>query len=223
MKDKENHSKNDCCSMCEDFNEAMEKKDEKKDKKNSSWNWKIPLLAIVLVLGIVGIVKYGILKTKDQSLSIKESINIVKEPKTKAPQIDSFAPDFTTEDLNGNSVSLSDFRGKKPVLLVFWATWCVYCAKELPDLKTFTKEHIDEIQVIAMGSGEVKDTIENYIEEKDINFLMLLDEKKEIWNSYLVRGTPSHFIIDKQGKIMSMRPGLSSLDNLETMLKMVNQ
>lgn len=51
--------------------------------------------------------------------------------------------------------------------------------------------------------------------------MMLLDEQKKIWNSYLNRGTPSHFLIDKQGIIVTLQPGLASLDNLETMLKMV--
>ena len=135
--------------------------------------------------------------------------------------IGSLAPDFTLQDIEGNQVILSSFRGEKPVLLVFWATWCKFCAEELPGLKEFAENHKEDIQVIVIPSGEVKRTIKEYIAEKNINFLMLLDETKEIWNDYGVRGTPAHFLINKEGKIAVKKPGFSNLDNLEKMLLMV--
>ena len=52
---------------------------------------------------------------------------------------------------------------------------------------------------------------------------MLLDENREIWNQYLVRGTPAHFLIDSQGKIVSLRPGLASREDLEIMLTMLTE
>lgn len=131
------------------------------------------------------------------------------------------APDFVSQDISGNEIKLSSFIGEKPVLLVFWATWCKFCAQELPHLKEFYRKHKDEVSVIVIPSGEVKRVIEDYVKEKDIDFLVILDEQKEIWNTYAVRGTPAHFLIDKEGKIFTMWPGLADLDNLETMLSMV--
>lgn len=224
MKPKNKHPEKDCCSLCEDVNKTVEKTKKKKNKKSSFWNWKTRLLIIVLFLGIWGIVRFvANTKTKSQPALTDQLIEIVKGFQSGGPQIGSLAPDFTSEDLNGNKISLSDFRDQKPVLLVFWATWCGFCAKELPDLKTFTKEHQNDVQVIVISSGEVKSTIVDYVKEKEINFMMLLDEQKEIWNSYLVRGTPNHFLIDKQGKIFTLQPGLASLDNLKTMLEMVSE
>lgn len=224
MKPKNNHPEKDSCSLCEDVNGAMQNLGEKENKKSSFWNWKTLLLVIVLFLGILGIARSGaIVKTKEQFTPTGQSINTVRESQAEGPQIDSLAPDFVAENVNGNRINLSDFRGQKPVLLVFWATWCGFCAKELPDLKTFTKEHQNDIQVIAVSSGEPKSTIVDYIKEKEVNFMMLLDEQKKIWNSYLVRGTPNHFLINKQGIIVTRQPGPASLDNLETMLKMVSE
>lgn len=140
---------------------------------------------------------------------------------SKALTVDDFAPDFVSKDAYENRVYLSDFQGKKPVLLIFWATWCGFCAKELPDLKAFTREYQNKIQVIAVASGESKETIQDYIQEKSVNFLILLDKDRKIWNQYFIRGTPSHFLIDKSGKIVALRPGLSSKENLEIMLTMM--
>ena len=77
--------------------------------------------------------------------------------------------------------------------------------------------------MIVISSGETKDTISDYAKEKDVNFMMLLDEQREIWSSYLVRGTPSHFLINKQREIVTLQYGLASLGELETMLTMVSQ
>jgi len=133
----------------------------------------------------------------------------------------SLAPDFTSQDVFGNQVSLSDFQGKKPVLLVFWATWCGYCKEELPDLKEFNQKYKDRIEVVVIDSGETKETIKDYIEENSIDFTVLLDEQREIWNKYFVRGTPAHFLINKQSQAVTAWPGLASMANLEEMFNLL--
>lgn len=220
------HQEEDCL-LCETTGEAMDmlnaNKDSKIKNKKSSQKIKIILWCLVIIFGVVGI--YKVLSSSSLTNSVTKGdsiqgqlINIIEKTN---PQINALAPDFALEDIFGDSVSLSSFRGGKPVLLVFWATWCGYCAEELPDLKIFTQRYQDKIQIIAIVSSEPKQTIKDYIEKKDINFLILLDEKREIWNQYLVRGTPSHFLISKNGRIVTLRPGLSSLADLEIMLSMI--
>lgn len=167
------------------------------------------LIGTLVVFGVflLGLVLYGILSYPTDSAPIEKS--------------NSQAPDFSLQDVEGNQITLSSYQGQKPVMLVFWATWCSFCAQELEDLKEFTERHKEDVQVIAVPSGEVKRTVEEYIAEKDINFLMLLDETKQVWNEYGVRGTPSHFLINKEGKIFVKKPGLSTLEDLEKMLLMI--
>lgn len=210
----------DCCDLCPDINEMAKKIEKKKSKKQVLGKQKILSLVIVLFLGAFGLFKLDVLsKTSNQASSQAE--NIVEGFEAKGPQINSLAPDFTTEDLLGNQISLSDFRNQKPVLLVFWATWCSFCAKELPDLKDFTQKYQNEIQVIVLPSGEVKSTVIDYVEKEKINFMVLLDEQRKVWDSYLVRGTPNHLLIDREGKIVTLRPGLANLNDLKIMLRMV--
>jgi len=54
------------------------------------------------------------------------------------------APGFTLKDLNGKEVSLKEFKDKKAVLLVFWATWCVYCRQEIPELIKLKSQYKDK-------------------------------------------------------------------------------
>ncbi|MFH2014060.1 MAG: redoxin domain-containing protein [Patescibacteria group bacterium] len=211
------------CSLCEISQDTIERlkiesnkiDSQKPNRKKRIFlkNPKIWLLIIVVILA--GLAFY--------MFSLNFSSNNEKTENNQKPEIRSSAPDFISEDVYGNKIALSDFKNEKPVLLVFWATWCGYCTIELPDLKIFTAKHKNEIQVIAIASGESQETVKNYIEEKDINFLILLDERREIWSSYLARGTPSHFLINKNGKIVTLRPGLASIDDLEVMLTMLEK
>lgn len=131
-----------------------------------------------------------------------------------------YAPDFNFKDAKGSEMSLSDLKGNN-ILLVFWATWCGYCKKELPDLKNFVEKYGDEIIVLAISNQEPKETIQEYITQEKINFPVLIDGSGEIWNRYLVRGTPSHFLIDKEGRVVAAIPGYATKENLDALASIV--
>jgi peroxiredoxin len=226
--------KEDCplCSVSEETIKNLEKaggnkkensekqKSKTKTKQRSSWLFKIIFLIIVVVVG--SLIFYQIFEQSLPEFVAKKSERILSAL-SKDLEVGDLAPDFISEDVFGNEVALSDFRDDKPVLLVFWATWCGYCAKELPALKSFVKDHQDEIKVIAITSGEDKQTIKEYVQEKDVNFTVLLDLDRKIWNQYPVRGTPAHFLIDSQGNIVALRPGLASKEDLEILMTMLTE
>lgn len=213
------------CSFCDMTDKALKELESGNNSLKNQKSSKGPraILLVVILLLITSLLVWkntnARVKGQDEQMSLGEDTS--SEKKQDFLQISSFAPDFTTNDIAGNEVTLSEFRNKKPVLLVFWATWCGYCAQELPDLEAFNRKHQDELQVLVLPGGEVKSTVEKYIKEKNINFTMLLDETKDIWNTYLVRGTPSHFLIDKTGKLVTLRYGLATLSDLEILLTML--
>lgn len=134
------------------------------------------------------------------------------EKSPPSSQIASPAPHFVLKDLNGREVKLADFQGKN-LLLVFWATWCGYCAKEKPDLVRFTSENKEKIEVVAVVD-EPREMILAYIEKEGINFQILLDEGRKTFNQYQALGTPTHFLINSQGEIVGRRPGYASYNDL---------
>ncbi len=198
---------------------------------------KIKILFLIFVLSLAGFTFYKFYpnfpllspeeKTQGKEqvvdkFKVKEQTGLLRTS-PKYAQIDALAPDFVTEDVYGNKISLSNFQNKKPVLLAFWATWCKYCTKELPGLKAFINEHQDQIQVMAVVSGESRRAIMNYVQRRNVNFLMLLDEDRKIWNQYLVKGTPTHFLVDRDGRIVTKRIGLVFKKDLEAMLIMIKE
>jgi len=112
------------------------------------------------------------------------------------------APNFTTTTLSGKQISLEQFKGKKAVWLVFWATWCPYCHKEIPALKELHKKYGDKVEIIAVNIG-VNDSIERakeYQKKYELPYDIIFST--EITQQYQVRGTPTQVVIDAQGRVV---------------------
>lgn len=117
------------------------------------------------------------------------------------------APDFTLERINGSTITLSDYKGKKAVVLDFWASWCPNCRRDMPKLSGFYEKYRDRIEVIGINLQERESVVSEYIESANINFPIVLDPTGQISNSYGVRYTNYHVLIDKNGNLARTVPG----------------
>ncbi len=126
------------------------------------------------------------------------------EPRVAAPKD---AADFTLTSLNGESIGLSQFRGKKSVLLVFGATWCPYCVQEVPELKEIYNAYNDgEIKVLYVDVQESRETVASFVEKHSIPYTVLLDADSSVARDYGVRGIPHQVMIAKDGSILYEGP-----------------
>lgn len=131
------------------------------------------------------------------------------------------APDFTTQTVEGGTVSLSDYRGKV-VLLNFWATWCGPCREEIPAFQTLYELHDPNFVVLAVDYQESAETITSFAEELGVSFPLLLDEDGAINGDVYgarVRGYPTSFLIDQRGVIVAYYPGEINLARLTQALE----
>lgn len=116
-------------------------------------------------------------------------------------------PDFSAVALDGTPVSFSDYRGKM-VLLNFCAKWCGFCAPEIPHIKeAYESYHDTGFDVIGVSLDESEAELREFIQEHDIPWLQIFDGKG--WESELARyfginSVPSQWLIDRDGKILSV-------------------
>jgi peroxiredoxin len=118
-------------------------------------------------------------------------------------------PDFTIKDLGGMEIKLSDFRGSKPVVIDFWATWCGWCVKEMPLLETFTEQYGDQVAVLCITSEEdaSHDAVVKFVQDSGYKMDYIQDSSKAISTSYGVRGIPHLVIIGTDGTIAAVQIG----------------
>jgi peroxiredoxin len=114
------------------------------------------------------------------------------------------APDFSLKDLNGTTVTLGQFKGQKPVLLYFWATWCHYCQAARPaviDLRKATPQADIEIIAIDVGAGDSLAKLKRFEESDPAPYTVLYDTDSKVTRSYSIEGIPHFILVDKTGTI----------------------
>lgn len=111
------------------------------------------------------------------------------------------APDFKLQNLDGQLISLSDFRGK-PVLINFWATWCKFCRYEMPYLQQIYEEWSDKgLVVLAINIGESHSEVKEFLQALNLSLPVLLDTNEKVAQKYNVPPVPTTFFIDSDGTI----------------------
>ena len=130
------------------------------------------------------------------------------------------APSISLKDLNGKTVKLSDFKGKV-VLLNFWATWCVPCAAEVPELVKWQEQYkADGLQIIGITYPPTRAVnVKRFVRRNKINYPILLGSKatKKLFESSDT--LPITVIIDRKGNIVDRIDGVIFADEFELKIK----
>ena len=111
--------------------------------------------------------------------------------------------DFTLSDLDGNKITLSEFKNKKSVVLYFWTTWCPFCLRELVKLnQIYPSLMADDIEVLAINVNESELKVRQFLKRNPTVLTVLLDSDVDVAKSYGVMGVPTFVIIDKRSQIL---------------------
>lgn len=132
------------------------------------------------------------------------------------PQTGSLAPDFQLESIDGDQISLTNFRGK-PVLVNFWAVWCGPCLQEMPIIQDRFQKHYPDLVVLAIEDGESLVELREFIAEEGFTFLVLPGSDM-IARRYGIHAYPTSFFIDANGVIRSIVVGSMSGSELDAKL-----
>ncbi len=150
------------------------------------------ILFLLLVLGIGALI---IPRLHGETTSYCESFGVRKLDGKKE------APSFSLKDLNGNQVALHDYRGK-PVLLFFWATWCISCKEDIVLLEKFSQGKRDQFEILTLViDGEKEKRVKRVVEKYKINFPVLLDADEKIARAYGIWMIPTTFLINREGRM----------------------
>lgn len=127
------------------------------------------------------------------------------------------APPLVGRSLEGSVLDLQQMSPQGPVLIYFWATWCPYCRVVSPAVSDLAREY--QVITVAMQSGSDTE-LEEYLEEKELQFPTINDPSGALSASWGVRVTPTIVIVDSSGKIAWVTSGTTSKMGLKLRLSM---
>lgn len=116
------------------------------------------------------------------------------------PLVGGPAPTFNLEAVDGQTVNMSDLKGRL-VVLNFWATWCVPCIKEMPEFQKAHESLHPKVKIIGINLAESKEKVGEYIRDKGLSFSILLDAYGNVSQEYRVVNLPVTFFITPDGII----------------------
>lgn len=113
-------------------------------------------------------------------------------------------PPVTLESLSGDSVPLSQWVGKKPVILEFWATWCPICAELLPRMEAAQKKYGDRVAfvVVAVAVNQSKNTVRRHLERDPMPFTFLWDGDGAAVRAFQAPSTSYIAVLDGRGRVV---------------------
>lgn len=190
----------------------------------------IALGGLIVIVGLVlgALALAGLLGNQGGGVGISSVVLLDPAPVAAQPDIrvgpepGKLAPDFEISSFDGTRHRLSDFRGK-PVYINFWATWCLPCQLEMPDIQELQDRHIEDLVVITVNRREPLDRAESYfsgLPRKDggtgVSFTVNgLDPDDTLYQKYHALGMPASIFIDKDGVVTRVVNGLIVLDQME--------
>lgn len=169
-------------------------------------------IGLLLILALVVIMLAGFIKREgDKKEVIKNPGYEVDLTETKGVEQEQIAPDFTLKTLDGETVTLSELKGKK-VVLNFWATWCPPCKVEMPHFQSYYENYSEQDNVVLLAANVTyselgAENVQDFVNSFDLTFPILVMEKEDVINSYQVLTLPTTYFIDTKGRIQRQYTG----------------
>jgi len=169
-----------------------------------------------MVVGGSGLILFGLvtalwLSGPDKKVDLEQNnVTTVIPAKVEFP-----APELSLHDLDGRTVSLSDFKGKV-TFVNNWATWCPPCKAEMPTLQAYYQAHKDQgFELIAIDAGDPPESVRAFTTQYGLTFRVWLDPHSEALSVFRNNALPSTYVIDRDGIVRLAWNGAADRSMLE--------
>jgi cytochrome c biogenesis protein CcmG, thiol:disulfide interchange protein DsbE len=176
-------------------------------------------LSVALVAGLLGLLVYRVAQG-NPGKSLVAAVREEKEPlapdfnlKVLWPHAETWA-DSARASLTDGRVSLLELRGT-PVVLNFWASWCVPCGREAPRLNASAAAHRGEILFLGIDVKDFSSDARKFLREHSVNYVSVRDGGGGAYDDYGLTGLPETYFLDRRGRIVAHVLGEISREQIE--------
>lgn len=167
------------------------KPDKTKNNKDKA------LFLIIPGAGLILMALIGILLSLGPGKEVGKTDSITFPP----IEVNQPAPELSLTTLDGDQVSLADFHGDV-VLLNNWATWCPPCRLEMPEFNAYYNNYKDQgFQVLAVEAGQPEQEVRAFVEDNQLDFLVLLDPENKSLEMFQNSSLPNSYVMDREGNL----------------------
>jgi len=176
------------------------------------------IVILILLVIILGAAVFGYNK-----LSPKFVPEVAESETSQTKPLEA-APDFTVISTKGESIKLSDYKGK-PVVINFWATWCPPCKAELPYFEQMYKEYGDTVEFMMVnltdGQEETQEVVNTFIEDTGYTFPVYFDTEYSGAMAYGTYSIPVTVFVNRDGEIVYKKVGMIQEDMLKAFIERI--
>jgi cytochrome c biogenesis protein CcmG, thiol:disulfide interchange protein DsbE len=187
--------------------------------RRSPLNWALMLLSLALVSGLLGLLVYRVAQG-NPGKGLVDSIRAGQKPsapgfnlKVLWPQADTWGTSARRSLADGR-VALTELRGT-PLVLNFWASWCIPCGREAPRLNASARAHRGDVLFLGLDVKDFSSDARRFLRKHDVNYVSLRDGGEGIYTDYGLTGLPETYFVDRRGHIVEHVIGEVSRDELE--------
>lgn len=189
------------------------------------------LIVILISIAVVNLIQDAKAKKADE-LAQEEFLKLAEDEndgvviQDEGLGIGDAPPDFELQTLDGNTVRLSDYKGKK-VILNFWASWCPPCKAEMPHMEHYyeTQAESDHVEILAVNLTDaergrnVQKKVTQFVNDFGLTFPIPLDVDGKVGRDYQIFTIPTSFIIDRNGLIQKKHIGPMNEEMISSFIK----
>ena len=161
----------------------------------------ILFVGVFAVIGVAAVLVFGNFNSDSSAVAAYRASLVASDQETEKHAQGGFAPNFNLPLLGGGIVGLADFKGKKPVILAFWTTWCPNCRRNMPIMSAYYTEYKDKVGLVGINMQEDTKTVADFVAAGKTSFPIALDSGSAA-QAYGVQYTNTHVLVDKDGVII---------------------
>jgi len=175
--------------------------------------------AVAVIAALVGLLVQRTL-ARERGPNLVAAIRADEKPQAPAFELDVIWPRTETwpRPLRGaladGEVTLTELRGY-PVVINFWASWCVPCEAEAPRLVASAEAHADEVAFLGIDIQDFKSDATKFLRRYDTNYVSVRDPTSASYDSYGLTGIPETYYLDREGRVVAHSVGEVSREELE--------